>query len=695
MVWEIAFSPLIAPWLIAVLGGVAALPILYGLVRGARGALLRALVLALLLTALANPSAIREEREPLADVVAVVVDRSASQKLAGREGLTEDARVKLTAEIGGRSNVELRVGETDPGADETRLFESLNSLIADVPPERISGAVFITDGQVHDVPGDASDILGGAPLHVLLSGRPDEIDRRISLSRAPRYGIVGETQTVTFRVVDGTGDNNAAPSSEPAGVELRVDGETIERVEVVPGEEVSLQFTIDHGGVNVIELDAEPREDELSLENNHVVFTTRGIRDRLRVLLISGEPHPGERTWRNLLKADSSVDLVHFTILRPPEKQDGTPIDELSLIAFPTRELFSVKLNEFDLIIFDRYQRRGVLPLIYLDNVVEYVRRGGAVLAAAGPSFATERSISRSPLATVLPALPTGDVIEEPFRARITGLGRRHPVTRGLQGGGTEGEDPSWGRWFRLIDAEVESGSVLMNGPADRPVMVLDREGEGRVALLLSDHVWLWARRYEGGGPQAELLRRLAHWLMKEPELEEESLSAELAGNQLAITRHSIGESVPPVTVTAPDGGETQVTLTERTPGVWQATADAPVPGVYRLSSGALNAVAAAGALRSRELDDVIATQSLMQPVSEATGGGIYWTGEAGTSDAELPAIRLVRSGRRAAGSDWMGLRRREAYLVTGSSTFPLMSEIIAAALILSVMGLAWYREGR
>ena len=123
-----------------------------------------------------------------------------------------------------------------------------------------------------------------------------------------------------------------------------------------------------------------------------------GVRDKLRVLLVSGEPHAGERTWRNLLKSDASVDLVHFTILRPPEKQDGTPINELSLIAFPTRELFQQKINEFQLIIFDRYARQGVLPIIYFDNIARYVRDGGAVLVAAGPDYASPTSIWRTPL---------------------------------------------------------------------------------------------------------------------------------------------------------------------------------------------------------------------------------------------------------------------------------------------------------
>ena len=131
-----------------------------------------------------------------------------------------------------------------------------------------------------------------------------------------------------------------------------------------------------------------PLDGEIALQNNRTVIATEGIRDRLQVLLVSGEPHPGERTWRNLLKADASVDLVHFTILRPPEKQDGTPVKELSLIAFPTRELFVEKLSEFDLVIFDRYERRGILPTVYLNNVVDYVRAGGAVLVASGPDYA-------------------------------------------------------------------------------------------------------------------------------------------------------------------------------------------------------------------------------------------------------------------------------------------------------------------
>ena len=222
---------------------------------------------------------------------------------------------------------------------------------------------------------------------------------------------------------------------------------------------------------------------------------------------------------------------MHFTILRPPEKQDGTPINELSLIAFPTRELFQQKINEFQLIIFDRYARQGVLPIIYFDNIARYVRDGGAVLIAAGPDYASPTSIWRTPLDAVLPAEPTGAPPSSRSTRSSTDLGKRHPVTRGLEG--SESDPPHWSRWFRLVDARAANGTPVMEGPDDKPLLVLSREGEGRVALLLSDHIWLWARGYEGGGPHLDLLRRLSHWLMKQPDLEEEALRLIVRGRDL------------------------------------------------------------------------------------------------------------------------------------------------------------------
>ena len=397
------------------------------------------------------------------------------------------------------------------------------------------------------------------------------------------------------------------------------------------------------------------------------------------MLLVSGEPHAGERVWRNILKSDPSVDLVHFTILRPPEKQDGTPI----------RELFDVKLDEFDLIIFDRYSRRGVIPQAYLENVARYVRNGGAFLEAAGPSFGTPLSLARTPLGTILPTEPTGDVFEEGFKAQVTDLGRRHPVTEGLSGAGAPGDEPTWGRWFRQVEAHVHHGTTLMSGDHGDPLLVLDRVGKGRVAQLLSDQMWFWARGFEGGGPEAELLRRLAYWLMKEPDLEENDLRAVVEGDRLAVTRQSLEPDDRPVTVTAPDGSTRGLTLSPDTGGRSTGTLPIGEMGLYRVTDGSRTALAAAGPLNPIEFADVRATPEKLAPVVTATGGGIFWVGS-GT----MPEIRRVSPERVAAGRNWMGLRTNGDYNVTGFSETPLLPGIAALLLIVGGLLAAWRREG-
>jgi hypothetical protein len=449
---------------------------------------------------------------------------------------------------------------------------------------------------------------------------------------------------------------------------------------------------ITHAGENVIEVEAKPGPSELSLQNNRAVVPVTGVRDRLRVLLVSGEPHAGERVWRNLLKADPSVDLVHFTILRPPDKQDATPISELSLIAFPTRELFVEKLNGFDLVIFDRCSTAGglsLIPLAYFENIARYVESGGALLIASGPEFADQLSIYRTPLAAVLPAQPTGDVLTQPFKPVVTQAGFAHPVTRDLPGANGGSKPPSWGRWFRLIATSKVSGETVMAGPDNRPLLVLDRVGKGRVAEFLSDQEWLWARGFEGGGPQAELLRRLAHWLMKEPELEEERLSASIVNGQILIERHTMAGAAKPVQVTYQSGKKSTVKLNNVEPGLWRATAKADELGLYRLTDGKLNAVTAAGPLNPKEVADMRATDAILKGPAETTGGSVHWLADGG-----VPDIRRVAAGATASGNHWIGLRRNGAYHVTSVEQIPLLPPWVALILLIGALLLAWRVEG-
>ena len=676
--------PLILLWL--ALGLAAALTVA-SLALRARGAWARALVFAALIFVIANPLIVNETRSPLPDVAAVVIDRSQSMGIENRRAQEEAALAAIRKQLAAEKNLEVResvVTTTTTGEDNgTQLFAGLNSALADVPPERIAGAILITDGEVHDAP--SSDRLAvHAPIHALIAGRHGEKDRKLTIISAARFAIVGQAAAMVIRV-----DDFGATTSGTADVDVRIDGSSMGTQVVPVGKNATILIPVRHGGENVVEVEARPGPSELTLQNNRAVVTVSGVRDRLRVLLVSGEPHAGERVWRNLLKADPSVDLVHFTILRPPTKQDATPINELSLIAFPTRELFSEKLSSFDLVIFDRYSERGILPLLYYENLAYYVENGGALLVASGPEFAQAMSISHTPLAAVLPAQPTGEIVTQGFKPMVTPLGLAHPVTRDLPGTNTATTPPTWGRWFRLIGANKVSGETVMSGPDDKPLLVLDNVKKGRVAELLSDHAWLWARGFEGGGPQAELLRRLAHWLMKEPELEEERLSATIADGRIAVERRTMADSAKPVELTYPSGHKTTLTLRKTEPGLWRATAKADELGLYRLTDATLTAVAAAGPLNPKEVADMRATEAILAPIADASGGSVHWLVD-GTPD-----VRRVGASGNAAGANWIGLRANGAYRVTSVEQQPLLPAWAALLLLLGTLLIAWRVEGR
>ena len=686
--WSVSLAPLVPlPFLIG-LAVLAALAAGAAIVLAGRSAILRALALVVLTAALADPSLVFEDREPVKDVVSVVVDRSASNRLADRAAQTDAAVAEIERQLRGIPNVEPRIVELRDAQgtnDGTRLFEALSSSLADVPSERVAGAIAITDGLAHDAPVNAETLGLRAPLHVLTTGRNAEIDRRIVLVDSPRFGIVGKDQIIRLRVVDKGGPGRA-------GLTIRRDGEIIARREVATGQTVQVPVRIDRGGPNVVEIEAAPLNNELTLANNRAVITIEGVRDKLRVLLVSGEPHPGERTWRNLLKADANVDLVHFTILRPPEKQDGTPINELSLIAFPTRELFQVKIKEFDLIIFDRYANQSILPLLYFENIVRYVRDGGALLVAAGPEYAGSQTLARTPLGQILPALPDGSVIDEAYRAQVSEPGRRHPVTRDLPG--SEVSPPRWGEWLRMVGAQARAGGApVMTGPGDRPLLMLAREQKGRVALFLSDHAWLWARGFRDGGPYLDLLRRLSHWLMKEPELEEEALRATVRGATVEVERQTLRDNPSPVTITGPDGQSRTITLEPGRPGLYTARIPTSDLGLYRLTSDNLTAFASVGPENPRELMEVVSDPGALQQLAQATGGSSRRIGRESGSAVNVPRIVPVRSGSQFAGNDWIGLRISDSGIVRGVRISPLFIGLIGLAALFGALVAGWLGE--
>lgn len=689
MNWSLSFEPLLSwTWLAIVLVPVALLAAI-AVLRSQRGALFRVGALIALALALLNPVLLDEVREPLKSVVALVVDRSQSQDIRDRTAQTDEAVAELKSRLARFDQFEVR--EVDAGqaasADErtqTRLFTALDSALRDVPPSRIAGSIMVTDGQVHDVPANAANIPG--PVHALITGEEGERDRRIRLENAPRFGLVDKPIAMTYRVMDTQGQG------ETVDVRISVNGNPVATERATVGEPATVEVNIPTAGRNIVELSVAPVDNELTTTNNRAIALVDGIRENLRVLLVSGEPHAGERTWRNLLKSDASVDLVHFTILRPPEKQDGTPINELSLIAFPTRELFVERIKDFDLIIFDRYQHRDVLPILYYDYIAEYVENGGALLIAAGPEYAGQQSIANTPLMSALPALPSGDVIQEGFFPRLTDLGQRHPVTRGLEGSGQE--PPRWSRWFRQIGVDNPEGEVVMRGVGDRPLLVLDRKGEGRVGMFLSDQGWLWARGYEGGGPHVALYRRIAHWLMKEPELEEERLTADGQGMVLNVTRQTMSDDPGPARAITPTGRTVEIPLSSNQPGLFTGSLETDEIGLYQIANGDLTALAHVGPINAPEFQDVVSTEEVLRPAAEASGGSVRRI-ESSLTGLSIPSIVPVRANGETSGRDWLGLRTTDDSVLQSVSRTPLFGGFFGLALLLMAMGAMWYREGR
>ena len=674
---RLAFDPAL-PWaLLMTLAFAAALSFGFYLWRGGRAPILRAAGLILVLIGLAQPLLVRETREPTNDVAALIIDQSESLGLASRLDAARLAGAALAKRLGQEKGLELRVREVRGGPDGTAMMAALDEALTDVPRDRVAGASLVTDGQVSDVPKDLDRLKQFGPVQALIVGDPRRGDRRLELLSTPAFGIVGEPVSVEARIDDPKPDADAV-------VRISIDGQPVAQTHELTGRPFKININTPKRGTNMVIVEVDPGPQEITKANNRAAFELQGVRDRLRVLLITGEPHPGARVWRNLLKSDPSVDLVHFTILRPPEKQDFTPLDELALIKFPTRELFVDNIDQFDLIIFDRYQRRGILPLAYFENITRHIEEGGAMLVAAGPTDAGPDSLSHTPVAAILPSQPTGAVTNEPYRPAVTALGQRHPVTRDLPGQDT------WGRWNRVIDAQASGGQVLMTGAGGRPLLVIDRAGKGRVAQLWSDQSWLWARGYDGGGPHAELLRRLAHWLMQEPELEDERLTLKSGPDGLTAERTTLGAGPGNVDVIAPSGAHEQHPFAAAGPGIWRVAMAPHEAGLYEAHADGLKAFAAVGPLNPKEAAALNATGDILKPLAESSGGGVTYLGESG---APLPQIRRVDRGTGASGAGWIGIRKNGAYVVRAAAAEPFGPGWAWAFAGLALLMLGWRRE--
>ena len=650
----------------------------------ASGNIYRFLFLLLIVLSIANPVITSEQRESISDTVAVILDLSPSQNINNRKDLALKTYEELKDKLNNIQNINTRF-QTVKGDKGTNIFGPLSALIGDVPSNRIAGAIIITDGQIQDVP-EINKLNFEAPINFLITGNKNEYDRRLIIEESPRFGIVGEEVAIKLKIED---KSSETPN---ALVSINVNNEKTQSKAVAIGESVNITLPLERAGITTLNIEVEKGKNELTLKNNQAIININAVRERLKVMLISGEPNMGLRNWRNLLNSDPSVDLVHFTILRPPNKQDLTPVGELSLIPFPTRELFQLNLNEFDLIIFDQYHLRGILPQYYLKNIIEYVVTGGALLDMAGPTYAGPYSLSLSPLQSILPTEPTGEIITQEFIPKLTAQGIRHPVTANLKNISYSENNNQWGPWYRMVEGITVNGDVLLEGPERRPLLVLNRIGQGRVAQILSDQSWVWTKSNLNKGPQADLLRRLVHWLMKEPDLEENELSAKFENNSLFITRNSLIPDEKPIIVINPKNQQSILELQDLGNGKQIAQILEPISGIWKLQSGNSTVSIIIGNYNSTEYLDVRATELKIDKLIEINSGSINWINE--KNNNFIPLINY-KTKKQLKNNNNINLHKNEQFYIKSIDQIPLSPWYFTLILSILLLFISWYKEAK
>lgn len=689
-------NPLLPYGVIGGLGGAALLLGAYAGRRRMKIAVPYVLACGTAVTLLLNPEIVTEKHEKISTEVIVAIDKSASQtSIRDRAATTTAMQAELMRVLDGLGNLNIRIVEIDSakGADGTELFSAFNGL-SDLNPQHVGAVIALTDGQIKDIPL-ASPFAKRAPIHGLISGVEGEKDRVARIELSPRFGLVGEEQTLRVIVEDlGAG----VTLGKPVTLTIKGEGDDARTIEAITGQPVEIKVKVGHVGPNIVSIEAEGLEGELTPANNRIVASIQGIQEAVNVLLVSGTINASGVPLRDMFKSDADSNLVHVSIMRLPADFDDTPSDQLALTPFPLKTVGD-SLNKFDMIVFDHYPNMNIIPPRYLAGIASHVKDGGAVLVLSGSEFAGRQSLVKSALGEILPVRPTGNILESEAAPRASALGQRHPVLRGLPGMNARADqEPSWGPWVHAVEATRHAGVSVLETPGGNPLLVLDRVGKGRVAVLLSDSLTLWKMGYQGGGPYTDLLRRVSHWLMKNPHLEEESLRLQAleSGKKIMVERRTMAEAVDPITIVAPDGETRTIELTLKEPGVWVAEITTGKSGIYQArqeGSQMLVAYTHLGPENEREMEQVISTKEILEPLSALTGGTISRMLDA-QGKIVLPNVQFLTEDAEKADAGRIGIREVKETILRGLDKDALIPGWLGALLIAGLAAYGWTREG-
>ena len=417
----------------------------------------------------------------------------------------------------------------------------------------LGGLVIVSDGADTTglPPGLTTDLrerlkaLGApqpVPVHTVVIGADDDFkDVVLERAIADEFAFVRNPMTVevVIRQRGYTGTTLPLTLAEDGVVVGRTDILLADKGTGADGElRATFTFTPQRAGKRLYTVQAPVLDGEAIAENNRLDFTVKLIRDRIRVLQVAGRPSWDERFVRRLLKENPSVDLISFFILRSTTDISGAANNELSLIPFPTKELFTEQLSTFDVVIFQDFNYRPYNMGIYLQNVADYVKNGGGFLMMGGDLSFSEGDYAETPLADVLPVTLRpghGHLDTEDFTPVLTDVGRRHPITDVAGTVDAAAANPFAQlpqlQGLNLVAGLREGATALLTHPfqngdngAPQPVIAVKDVDKGRSVAIMTDTTWHWSLPQVGlgsgrGDAHRKLLANTLRWLIRDPEL--------------------------------------------------------------------------------------------------------------------------------------------------------------------------------
>ncbi len=641
--------------------------------------------------------------------VAVLVDRSASMTFpvsvggVSRSQAVADALGALTPQMEALkdrfsfeilgfdpelSPVSQKDLETTPARGaRTDLLSTLRSLKASegTSARKLSGVLVFSDGAdnaelAQGVTGRPQQVLQGygVPVSTVAVGQGGLKDLAIDAVRVDDFAFVRNSITAEVEVrARGFADTTTQ-------VVLRREGRVVasSQVKFASSDDVqtvTFTFAPDQTGRFVYTVSVPVFAGEAVTENNARAFTLKVIRDRVRVLLVSGRPSWDERFLRGLLKQDANVELISFYILRNSPDDPQVAQEELSLIPFPRDEIFKDRVNTFDLIAILNFNNddRSITLGDYEDSIKQYLLNGGALAYVGGDrTFGDARVTS---FAEVLPVQAAGPSDPTPFKARLTAEGARHPITAiGTSSLSTEGAWDALPLIPGMNTVKARPGAtVLLDHPfalvegKNAPLLTIWEYGRGRVLALNTDGAWYWAFPSHAGGAQTRVYERFwsnaIRWLVRDPELTALSVNSDSPsiepGKPLGISvvaRSSDYQPAPGAQVTvelsSADDGRViaQQTVTAGPDGAAHVEFPPPPPGPYKIVGRAkigeklLGEMSDAVAVRASgpELADARVNANLLEELATTTHGAFFESMNFSLADVPLTEPPLVEVGR-------------------------------------------------